>query len=360
MRHRVAASRGLGLTLGLVLALGLAACSSTPGADSPGSTKPSSATSLVGSSTTSTSTSTTTTTTPVPVPVGAGATSVARVRVAALAPGASALPFISPSSSAWLKMVPIAYTSVGSGPDLLLIEGQDGSLSWWNPTLVLDLALHYRVTMFDLPGAGYSGAPTAPLSLAWLADMTAGFALTVGLSHPVVLGWGLGGEIALSLAERHPGFASSLVLVDTTGGGAAAARPSKTVDQLLALPGATPSELSTLLFPATPAGTLQRIVWKNGLFTGINDWLTAPTIAAEARLQQATWKSSPVTAGLAHVTTPALVASGADDIVFPPANASLLGSELPHATVVLLPGAGYGAIDQDAPGFVAALEKFTH
>jgi len=257
-------------------------------------------------------------------------------------------------------MVPIAYTSVGSGPDLLLVDGEDGSLAWWNPTLVLDLALHYRVTMFDLPGAGYSGAATAKLSLAWLADMTAGFALTVGLSHPVVPGWGLGGEIALSLAERHPAFASSLVLVDTSGGGAAAARPSKAVDELFALPGATPLALSRLLFPPTAAGTLQGTAWKNGLFIGLTDWLTAPTIAAEARLQDATWKSSPVTAGLVHVTTPTLVVSGTADIVFPPANASLLASELPHATVVMLPGAGYGAIDQDAPAFVAALEKFTH
>ncbi len=360
MRRRLAARWGRGLAVGVVLALALAACSSTPPATSPSSTKPTPATSIVGPTSTSTSTSTTTTTTPVPVSVGGGGTSVARVRVAALAPGATALPLVSPSSASWLKMVPIAYTSVGSGPDLLLIEGEDGSLAWWNPTLVSDLALHYRVTMFDLPGAGYSGAPTAPLSVAWLADMTAGLALTLGLVHPVVLGWGLGGEIALSLAERHPGLASSLVLVDTSGGGAGATRPSKAIDQLLALPGATPSELSKLLFPLTTAGTLQGIAWKNGLFIGTTDWLTAPAISAEARLQQAFWKSSPVTAGLVHVTRRALVVSGTDDIVFPPANASLLAAEMPRATVVMLPGAGYGAIDQDTPEFVAALEKFTH
>jgi pimeloyl-ACP methyl ester carboxylesterase len=115
-------------------------------------------------------------------------------------------------------MVPIAYERFGSGPDILLVPGQDGALSWWDPALLSDLSSHYTVTVFDLPGAGYSGPATAPLSLGWLADMTAGLVLTLGLSDPTVLGWGLGGQIAMSLAERHPGIASSLVLVDTSVG----------------------------------------------------------------------------------------------------------------------------------------------
>ena len=176
--------------------------------------------------TSSTTTSSTTTTT---TPVGVIGTSIERARVAALAPGALELPTISEGSAAWLRMVPVAYRSFGSGPDLLLISGQDGTLTWWGQTLLSDLSGHYRVTVFDLPGAGYSASPTAPLSVAWLADMTAGFALTVGLSDPIVLGWGLGGQVALCLAERHPGFASSLVLVDTSAGGPKAVKPSADV-----------------------------------------------------------------------------------------------------------------------------------
>ncbi len=62
------------------------------------------------------------------------------------------------------------------------------------------------------------------LSLSWLADMTAGLSLTVGLSDPIVLGWGMGGQIALSLAERHPGLIASLILVDTSAGGPGSVR----------------------------------------------------------------------------------------------------------------------------------------
>jgi 3-oxoadipate enol-lactonase len=338
------------------LALVLTACSSTPSGD--GATSGSGGTTTTSSLPDSTSTSTSTTTT-LPVPVQASGAAIVRVRVAALAPGTSVPPVISPASAAWLKMVPIAFRTVGSGPDLLLVAGQDASLSWWDPVLLSDLSRQYRVTVFDLPGAGYSGAPTAPLSLGWLADMTAGFALSIGLSHPIVLGWGLGGEIALSLAERHPGLASSLVLVDTSGGGSAATRPSKGVARLLATPGETPLALSQLLFPRTRVGLRARLRWQNTLLAATPDWLTARAIQAEAKLQAAIWRHSPLTAGLLRVKTPALVVSGSDDVVFPRENAYLLDGELPHASLLQLANSGYGAITQDEPTFVAAVEKFT-
>jgi len=340
--HRLQVTVVPAIALSLAMLAVLAGCSS-PG---PG---------LTTTSLTTTTSSTTTTTTP----VGVIGTSIQRARVAALAPGALVLPTITEGSAAWLKMVPIAYRSFGSGPDLLLISGQDGTLSWWGQTLLSDLSGHYRVTVFDLPGAGYSASPTAPLSVAWLADMTAGFALTVGLSDPTVLGWGLGGQVALSLAERHPGFASSLVLVDTSAGGPKAVEPSVDVARLLAEPAATPIALSAVLFPPTAAGLLDRTAWASSLFSAPPDWMTAKAVKAESALQAAAWKARSVSARLSRITIPALVITGADDVVFPPVNASRLAAALPHATQVSFPGTGYGAIVQDEPAFVSAIEGFT-
>lgn len=340
----------LPVAVSAVLALGLAAC----GSDEAGQTTSSST--VVSTSSTVTTTTTTTTTT---LPVGVPGTAIRRARVAALPPDAVTLPAVSEGSAAWLRMVPIAYRSFGSGPDLLLVAGQDGTLSWWGPTLLFDLSTYYHVTVFDLPGVGYSGAATTRLSLAWLADMTAGFALTIGLSEPIILGWGLGGEIALSLAERHPAFASSLILVDTAAGGDGSIQPAASVVRTLGQPGVTPVALSALLFPDTAAGLLERPLWQSSLFTGDRDWLTVPAVKAQAALQAEVWKTSSLAPGLPDVTIPALVVAGADDVVFPPANAAELGVELPDATSVILPGSGYGAIIQDEPAFVATVEKFT-
>jgi pimeloyl-ACP methyl ester carboxylesterase len=299
------------------------------------------------------STSTTTTT----VPVAITGTALFRARVAPLARDAMSLPAVVDGSPAWQKMIPVAYRSFGGGPDLLLISGQDGTLSWWSQTLLSDLSGHYRVTVFDLPGVGYSGT-VGSLSLPWLADMTAGFSLTVGLSHPIILGWGLGGQIALSLAERHPGLASSLILVDTAPGGADEVPPSADVVRLLARPDAAPVALSTVLFPATPVGLQDRLRWQGSLFVGTTDWLTARAVKQEAALQAGIWAHSPLVAGLKKVTVPVLVVSGADDVVFPSANALLFAKVLKHVTETSFARAGYGAMVQDEPSFVAAVDRF--
>ena len=189
--------------------------------------------------------------------------------------------------------------------------------------------------------------------------MTAGFSLTLGLTNPIVLGWGLGGQVALSLAERHPGLASSLILVDSSAGGPGAVAPSADVTRLLGEPGATPTALSTVVFPGSLTGVQDRALWEQGLFTGTSDWMTAQAVELEAHLEAEVWKDSSVAPHLSQVGIPALVVEGAEDVVFPPANASLLGLELLHVTEVSLPGAGYGAIIEDEPVFVTALEKFT-
>ena len=269
-----------------------------------------------------------------------------RARVAALPAGDVALPAVTEGSGAWSKMVPIAYQSFGSGPDLLLITGQDGTMSWWDPALLSDLSSHYTVTMFDLPGAGYSGPVTSPLSLPWLADMTAGLVLTLGLSHPVVLGWGLGGEIAAVIggaSSRDRVLAGSRRHLRRR---CRASRPARAVVQLLATPGDTPSELSGLLFPPT-TGSQARAQWQSYLFQGSPDWLTAPTIKAQATLQAAVWKGSKLLDYLARVKILALVVSGADDVVFPPANATRACHPAPPWV------AGHpsrGGIRRDGPG----------
>jgi len=74
----------------------------------------------------------------------------------------------------------------------------------WDPKFLTDLAQNYRVTLFDPPGTGYSGAGLATSSIASYADAVAGLANALGLVTPIAVGWGLGGGVALALVERHP------------------------------------------------------------------------------------------------------------------------------------------------------------
>ena len=188
--------------------------------------------------------------------------------------------------------------------------------------------------------------------------MTAGLALTLGLSDPIRPRMGsrrrdrLVPCRAASRGLRHRSSSS-------TPRSEVQARPQPAPDvvRLLAAPGATPVALSTLLFPPTPAGLQARVSWQSSLFTGTTDWLTDATIKAEAALQASVWKRSDLAAGLSAVTIPALVVTGADDVIFPRANANLLAVQLLHTTLVVFPGSGYDAITQEEPAFVTVLRS---
>lgn len=326
----------------------------------------SAATSTTASSTTTSTSTTTTTTTTLPRPTrvrssgaypgGFSYGGVSRLPVIPVPDGQSVAPPAPTGSPAQAGAIFLAYRQVGSGPDLVLIAGQRASMSWWDPQLIEDLAQHYKVTFFDLPGVGYSEPDPRATSIAALADLTAGLIDELGLSAPTVLGWGMGGEVALALAERHPGIAGRLALVDTSAGGPTSAPPSAAVQALLADPNATMTELARLLFPTPAAQT----TWLEALSQMAPDDVTANAIRAQAAIQSAYFASDrSVAAGLATITVPALVIDSSHDVVIPPANAAVLSEGLAHVHQVVLKDAGYGGIFSDEPTVLAALERFT-
>ena len=197
--------------------------------------------------------------------------------------------------------------------------------------LLTDLSRHYRVTVFDLPGAGYSGAATASFSLGWLADMTAGFALTQPGS--LTRSCSVGDSAARSRSPSPSAIPAWLRRwFSSTPPQEVRRRPSprEALHASWPYPVRRRWRLARLLFPRTSAGLLERGLWVNSLLA-TPDWLTAGAITAEARLQAAFWKASPLTPELSRVTIPALVVSGSDDLVFPPGNAPLLEGDLRHA-----------------------------
>ncbi len=282
--------------------------------------------------------------------------SASRLPVAPVPVGRSVAVLPRPGTAAYRQVVQIAYRQLGSGPPLLLVAGQDASMAWWSPALLQTLAQHYQVTIFDLPGVGYSAPPPARLSVSWLADVTAGLASELGLSSPVVLGWGLGGQIALAMAERHPALVRDLVLVDSGAPVPGAEPPPASLARLLARPTVTPAEVATLMFPASEGAA--RATWLQDLVSQVPDNVTASAISAEASLERSVWSSPALSAGLSSLRLPVLVVGGSADSLFPPADASALVAAIPGSQSRTIPG-GYGAIQADAAQILTVLQDFT-
>ncbi|MGO9560032.1 MAG: alpha/beta fold hydrolase [Acidimicrobiales bacterium] len=282
---------------------------------------------------------------------------VDRMPVVAVPDGLASTKVPTPGTSSYREVVPVAYRQSGSGTSLVLIEGEDASMTWWSPPLIQALDQHYRVTIFDLPGVGYSGPPNAPLSIDWLADMTAGLLGELGLSQSVVLGWGMGGQVAVALTMRHPMLVGDLVVADTGMPTAGSQAMTSSAARLLGTSTATPTAISRLMFPL--AEVAARHEWLHDLQEQIPDDVTSATISMQAHLESAFWTSTASVTGLRAMHHPVLVIAGDDDEVFPSADATSLAGAIGGAQHYLWNGAGYGALLQDPPQFVSVLQDFT-
>jgi len=99
----------------------------------------------------------------------------------------------------------------GRGRDLVLLHGWALHGETWGPWLE-ELASHARLHVVDLPGQGLSPRPDGAAKLADLANAVA----RCVPADASLLGWSLGGMVALEIARLRGAQVPRLVLVATT------------------------------------------------------------------------------------------------------------------------------------------------
>jgi len=96
------------------------------------------------------------------------------------------------------------YESAGSGPAVLLIHGNFASGRIFQPQLESAVGKNYRLIAIDLPGHGQSSNashPAATYSIAGYAAIVANIVKQLELESVVIVGWSLGGHIALEIIQ---------------------------------------------------------------------------------------------------------------------------------------------------------------
>jgi len=108
----------------------------------------------------------------------------------------------------------IAFTqSGGGGRAVIFVHGNSSSARTWDPVLTGPFGQRFRCLALDLPGHG-SSAPAKNrenYSLPGYAAVLAGFARATDAADAVIVGWSLGGHIALEAAPALPQAAGYVV-----------------------------------------------------------------------------------------------------------------------------------------------------
>jgi 3-oxoadipate enol-lactonase len=111
--------------------------------------------------------------------------------------------------------IELYYEEHGSGPALLLVPGLGADTRLF-AGVVGPLAATCHVIVFDPRGGGRSDKPPGPYAIEQMADDAEGLLDVLGIEHAIVVGYSMGGRIALSLALDHPTRVARLVLAATS------------------------------------------------------------------------------------------------------------------------------------------------
>jgi 2-succinyl-6-hydroxy-2,4-cyclohexadiene-1-carboxylate synthase len=250
----------------------------------------------------------------------------------------------------------------GSGPPLLLLHGFTGSAATWDELVEL-LSDRLTTVAVDLPGHGLSSAPSDPAlyRLSHTAHYLARLQAKLGLERPAVLGYSMGGRVALRLALAGDIPPGALILESTSPGIADAEQRA-----------------ARRKSDATLASLLER----EGIEAFVNRWEALPLWASQASLPEARrlhlrrQRLSNDATGLANslrgagagadpsvlddlrtLATPTLLIAGELDTPYVE-HAHAIHCNLPDSRIAVLPAAGHAAHFERPREFAELVREF--
>lgn len=105
----------------------------------------------------------------------------------------------------------IYYEIHGKGEPLVLISGLGGDRTFWLSSLPV-LSAEFQVIIFDIRGIGRTDAPAGPYSIEMFADDLAALMDGIGIAGANILGFSMGGNIALSFTLKYPQKVTKLII----------------------------------------------------------------------------------------------------------------------------------------------------
>jgi 2-succinyl-6-hydroxy-2,4-cyclohexadiene-1-carboxylate synthase len=110
--------------------------------------------------------------------------------------------------------IEVSYELSGEGASLVLIHGFTDNLGmWYNQVPVF--SERYRVLACDVRGHGKTKTPEGGFSMEMFADDLRGLLGALGIEQACMLGYSMGGRIALHFALKYPEMTTGLVFANS-------------------------------------------------------------------------------------------------------------------------------------------------
>ncbi|MEU2513701.1 alpha/beta fold hydrolase [Streptomyces syringium] len=236
----------------------------------------------------------------------------------------------------------------------VLILGPSLGTTWhmWDRQ-VPELARHWRVLRFDLPGHG--GAPARPLdSVGDLTDRLLATLDGLGIERFGFAGCSIGGAVGVDLALRHPGRLAALALVGTSArfGTAESWRQRGDTVRTSGLDPIARSAPEAWFTPAFLAAQPAIVEWAVQMVRTTDPLCYIAACQALAAFD--------IRDDLGRTGSAALVLVGAEDQVAPPADARVLVAGIHDARLAVVPAASHLApVEQPAAVTDLLVRHFT-
>jgi pimeloyl-ACP methyl ester carboxylesterase len=259
-----------------------------------------------------------------------------------------------------------AYRRFGSGPGLPLffLQHFTGTLDNWDPAVTDPLASGREVILFDNAGVGRSTGDV-PDTIAGMAEHPMAFLDGLGIETCDVVGFSLGGMIALQMVQDRPSIFRRMVLVGT------APRGGEDIMHLekpsLAKPLQDPTNkgydvLKKIFFTSSAASqaAAEAFVRRLAQRQDDRDSLPSPQVAGAQLAAFREWEGikGERFAELRGIHHPTLVVNGVQDEMIPVSNSYRLSENLGNAVLLTYPDAGHGSLFQYAESFTRQATGF--
>lgn len=107
----------------------------------------------------------------------------------------------------------LRYVESGSGPAVVMIHGNAGSIEDFEFGVIQFLSANYHGVAIDRPGHGKSDRPGTSATVEYQARLLHKVLATLGISEPVLIGHSWGAALALSYALQYPNEVSAMLLI---------------------------------------------------------------------------------------------------------------------------------------------------